>query len=202
MTRVGVLALQGDFAAHLAALGRAGAEPVEVRRVAQLDGLDGLVLPGGESTTLLRLMEHEPWFEELARLHARGAALLGTCAGAILLARRVTGPAQRSLGLLDASIRRNGYGRQIDSFETELELADGSGTIRGVFIRAPRFVELGAGVETLAAHRGEPVLVRQQGILASTFHPELTSDAWLHRRFLELAARAGAAAVDSSTVAV
>jgi len=200
--RTGVLALQGDFAAHAAALERLGASTREVRRTSQLDGLDGLVLPGGESTTLLRLMEDEPWFEALTAFHARGAALLGTCAGAILLSRRVTGPAQRSLGLLHAEIRRNGFGRQIDSFERELALTDGSTTVSGVFIRAPRFTALGAEVEVLAELNGEPVLVGQRGILASTFHPELTRDLWLHRRFLELAGRAEAATVDPATVAV
>ena len=122
MPRIGVLALQGDFARHREAFTEVGARPVEVRHAAELTDLDGLVIPGGESTTLLRLMEHEPWFAALRELHARGGALFGTCAGAILLAREVLDPLQPSLGLIDAVIRRNAFGRQIDSFETALDV--------------------------------------------------------------------------------
>jgi len=181
---IGVLALQGDFAAHVAALDALGVAAVEVRRTRQLDGLAGLILPGGESTTLLNLMRDEPWFEALRAFHGRGGRLLGTCAGAILLAREVRGPAQPSLGLLDAVVERNGYGRQIDSFETELRVVGHDALVRAVFIRAPRFRETGPGVTVLAAYRGEPVLLSGQGILAATFHPELTAERWLHRRFL------------------
>lgn len=188
MSAIGVLALQGDFAAHAAAFGRAGAAVREVRRCAQLEGLAGLVLPGGESTTLLNLMQDEPWFAELTRFHASGGALLGTCAGAILLAREVR-PRQPSLGLLDASIERNAYGRQVDSFERSLP-APGLGlTLSGVFIRAPRFGALGPGVEVLASLEGEPVLVRQGRVLAATFHTELAPDAALHRLFVGMALR-------------
>jgi 5'-phosphate synthase pdxT subunit len=147
-----------------------------------------LVLPGGESTTLLNLMRDAPWFDELRLFHGRGGALLATCAGAILISREVLGPAQPSLGLLDAVIRRNGYGRQLDSFEAWLEVAGHDGPLRAVFIRAPRFVAVGPGVEVLARLDGEPVLVRQGKILAGTFHPELTDDSRLHRQFVELAA--------------
>lgn len=193
VTRLGVLALQGDFAAHAAALRRAAAQARlvdvrEVRRVAELDGLRGLVLPGGESTTLLKLMEDEPWFEALRRFHADGGVLLGTCAGAILLAREVRGPAQRSLGLLDAVIERNAYGRQTESFEEAVEAETLGGSLRGVFIRAPRFTATGPGVEILGRRRGEPVLVREGRVLAATFHPEIAGDDHLHALFVGLAA--------------
>jgi len=200
MARLGVLALQGDFAAHLAALDRLGVEAVEVRRTAQLDALQGLVIPGGESTTLLNLMRDEPWFERLRSYHHRGGALLGTCAGAILLAREVLDPAQPSLGLLDAVVRRNAYGRQIDSFETRVQLTGGAQSLPAVFIRAPRFVSVGPDVEVLAELDGEPVLVQEGRIMAVTFHPELTDDLWLQRRFLQLAARSSDPAGVSPTV--
>ncbi len=193
MTRVGVLALQGDFEAHARAMERLGAATVEVRRCAQLTGLDGLILPGGESTTLLNLMRDEPWFEALRRLHGGGAAFLATCAGAILLSRRVLNPPQPSLGLLDAVVERNGWGRQVDSFETRLAVPALGGPVEAVFIRAPRFRSLGHDVTVLARIRREPVLVRQGRILAMTFHPELTGDGRLHRHFLELAEEARSA---------
>jgi pyridoxal 5'-phosphate synthase pdxT subunit len=184
---VGVLALQGDFAAHAMLLRALGAEPREVRRVADLPGLSGLVIPGGESTTLLHLMADEPWFEALHAFHERGGFLFGTCAGAILLAREVKGPAQRSLGLLDAAIDRNAYGRQVDSFETDLLLSPSGTRVRAAFIRAPRFTALGPRVEVLARHEGAPVLVREGRVLAATFHPEITGDPSVHRSFLEMA---------------
>jgi 5'-phosphate synthase pdxT subunit len=170
--RVGVLALQGDFAAHVAAL-PAGA--VEVRTAAAVDALDVLVLPGGESTTMLRLLDGSGIEEAVARLVARGGVVFGTCAGAILLATEVTGPAQRSWGLLDIGVERNAFGRQVDSFEAVLEP-----DYPAVFIRAPRIRRVGAGVEILARWRGEPVLVRQGRVFAATFHPELTSDRRVH----------------------
>jgi 5'-phosphate synthase pdxT subunit len=187
MVRIGVLALQGDFKAHAKVLASLGCDVVEVRRVAHLPGLDGLVIPGGESTTLLNLMADEPWFPALRGFHQRGGAVMGTCAGAILLAREVVSPAQESLGLLDATIVRNAFGRQVDSFETTLDAPLIGGTIEAVFIRAPRFQTLGAEVETLAAYRGEPVLVREGRVLAMTFHPELTRDTKLHAHFLTMA---------------
>jgi len=187
MARIGVLALQGDFEAHAKVLSGLGCEVVEVRRVAQLTGLDGLVIPGGESTTLLNLMADEPWFLALKRFEDGGGALMGTCAGAILLAREVENPAQESLGLLDATIARNAFGRQFESFETTLDAPQLGGTIEAVFIRAPRFRALGPEVETLAAYDGEPVLVREGRVLAMTFHPELTGDTKLHAYFLTMA---------------
>jgi 5'-phosphate synthase pdxT subunit len=184
---IGVLALQGDFAAHAAALRQAGADVREVRRPAELDHLSGLVIPGGESTTLLRLFGDEPWFPALTRFANGGGALFGTCAGAILLAREVRGPAQPSLGLLDAVVERNAYGRQVDSFEAPLETSLEGGPLPAFFIRAPRLRDLGPGVEVLARHAGEPALVRQGKILAATFHPELTADPRVPRLFLEMA---------------
>jgi 5'-phosphate synthase pdxT subunit len=199
--RIGVLALQGGFAAHAAAFRRIGVEPREVRRSAELAALDGLALPGGESTTLLNLMADEPWFDELRRFHARGGALLATCAGAILLAREVRSPAQPSLDLLDVVVERNAYGRQIDSFEALVRPVDpGEPPLPAVFIRAPRFVELGPAVEVLARHEDEPVLVRQGRVLAATFHPELTADARVHRRFGEMLAAPARAVAVSDTV--
>ena len=190
MARIGVLALQGDFEAHARAFADLDVRAVEVRRTRQLAELDGLVMPGGESTTLLNLMRDEPWFEALSQFHSRGGAIFGTCAGAILLAREVLDPAQPSLGLLDAAVRRNGYGRQVDSFETELAVAGSERPLRAVFIRAPRFVRVGPRVETQANLNGEPVLVREGSIMAATFHPELTADRRLHESFLELAVEA------------
>jgi len=189
VTRIGVLALQGDFGAHARAYKALGVDAVEVRRMAQLLDIDALVLPGGESTTLLKLMEDEPWFDALREFHDAGKAFFATCAGVILLAREVVPAGQRSIGLLDATIQRNGFGRQIDSFETDLEVRGEDDPMRAVFIRAPRFAATDPHVEVLARLDAEPVLVRQGNILAATFHPELTDDRRLHRRFLALAAR-------------
>lgn len=189
MTRIGVLALQGDFEAHARAYAALGVEAVEVRRVAGLRDIDGLVLPGGESTTLLKLMEDEPWFEALREFYEAGKALFATCAGVILLAREVVPAGQRSIGLLDAKVQRNAFGRQIDSFETDMIVRGEDGPLRAVFIRAPRFVATDPHVEVLARLEDEPVLVRQGNIMAATFHPELTDDVRLHRRFLDMAAR-------------
>lgn len=192
MGGIGVLALQGDYEAHGEALARAGADVRQVRRLAQLDGLDALVLPGGESTTLLRLMEDEPWFDGLRRFHAAGGGLLATCAGTILLAREVRSPSQPSLGLLDAVVERNAYGRQVDSFETEVAAPALGGRVRAIFIRAPRIRAVGPGVEVLARLGGEPVAVRQGRILALTFHPELTGESRIHAAFLDMVRQAAA----------
>jgi 5'-phosphate synthase pdxT subunit len=176
--RVGVLALQGDFAAHVAALGRRGATAVEVRRARDLDGVSALVLPGGESTTMLTLMNGDGLFARLGELLRAGMPALATCAGVILVAREVRCPAQRSLGVLDVAVERNAYGRQIDSAVATITPARGAGfgaaPLEGVFIRAPRVVAVGPGVEVLASRGPDPVLLRQQGILAATFHPELS----------------------------
>jgi len=202
MTKVGVLALQGDFHAHAEALRAAGAAVSEVRRCAQLEDLQGLVMPGGETTTLLNLMEDEPWFDSLRAFHGRGGALYGTCAGAILLSRRVVEPEQPSLDLLDAVIERNAYGRQRESFETDVRIDALDGSIRAVFIRAPRFRAVGSEVQVLGRFDDEPVLVRQGRVLAGTFHPELTGDGRLHRYFVEIAAAASAEIAALPAVAI
>jgi len=184
--RVGVLALQGDFEAHARALRAAGADPVEVRVPGELGGCGALVLPGGESTTLLLLLDSSGLRKAIPAFHRRGGAILGTCAGAILLAKRVTHPEQPSLGLLDATVERNHYGRQVDSFEAETTLGVGP-PLPLVFIRAPAFTRVGPGVEVLASHGALPVLVREGRILAATFHPEMTPDTRIHRLLLESA---------------
>jgi pyridoxal 5'-phosphate synthase pdxT subunit len=174
--RIGVLAVQGNFREHAAMLQRVGAEAVEVRRPEQLEELDGLIVPGGESTAIARLI----WLyglEEAIRRFER--PVLGTCAGMILLDRR-------HLGLLDLEVDRNAYGRQVASFEADLELLGEDEPLRGVFIRAPRVAEAGPEVEVLAELEGEPVLLRQGRIIVAAFHPELTDDTRVHERFLDL----------------
>lgn len=191
--RVGVLALQGDVEEHRTALTRAGAEVRSVRTPGDLEGLEGLVLPGGESTAIGRMMERAGLLEPLrARAAAGNLALFGTCAGMILLAREVLGGAPPRLGVLDVTVERNAYGRQVDSFEVDLPVpALGEAPVRAVFIRAPVVRAVGPGVEVLATWRGHPVLVRQGRHLASAFHPELVDDLRLVRHFLTLATRAG-----------
>jgi pyridoxal 5'-phosphate synthase pdxT subunit len=194
--RIGVLAIQGDYAAHAEALSESGAEPVEVRRPDQLAGLDGLILPGGESTTILRFLEKHRFFE-LLQQYCGAHPVFGTCAGTILLARKVLNPAQRSLGLLDAVVERNAYGRQIDSAILKVKTELPGGPLEMVFIRAPRIVETGAGVQVLARRDGSPALVRQGAIMAATFHPELSNDRRVHKLFVQIvtesaATRAGA----------
>jgi 5'-phosphate synthase pdxT subunit len=187
--KVGVLALQGDFEAHGKALERAGAMPVFVRTGADLEGLDGLIIPGGESTTMLKLLREEGLMEPLARF-GRQRPVFGTCAGAILLASEVTQPAQESLGLMDISVERNAYGRQVDSRvarlrpETEFLSRTHTGDLEAVFIRAPIIRRLGTGAQVLAGYEGDPVLVEQGRHLAATFHPELTADSRVHELFL------------------
>lgn len=171
--RAGVLALQGDFAAHIAAMPGA----IEVRTARAIDALDLLVIPGGESTTLLKLLDGSGIEQSVRRLLDRGGVVFGTCAGAILVARKVISPSQPSWCLIDIDVERNAYGRQVDSFEAALEPL----LFHGVFIRAPRIVRVGAGVEVLARYRGEPVLVREGRVLAATFHPELTPDRHVHQ---------------------
>lgn len=182
----GVLALQGDAAPHLASFARLGFDARAVRAPRDLDVLTHLVLPGGESTTLYHLLALFGLDVEIRARHRRGAlALFGTCAGAILLARDDVEPPPR-LGLLDARVRRNAYGRQVDSFRRALRIEGLEGEFPGVFIRAPRFVELGEDVRVLARDGADPVLVASPGLLAATFHPELTGDPALHALFLGL----------------
>jgi 5'-phosphate synthase pdxT subunit len=187
LPRIGVLAIQGDYAAHAEALAESGAEPVEVRKPDELAGLDGLILPGGESTTMLRFLQKRHFFEALGEF-CGSKPVFGTCAGAILLAREVRNPAQKSLGVLDAVVERNAYGRQIDSAILTAETSLPGGPLEMVFIRAPRIVETGAGVEVLALREGSAALVRQGRVLAATFHPELSSDRRVHRLFVEMVA--------------
>lgn len=190
MKRVGVLAVQGDFEAHGKVLERLGAEPVYVRSAGQLDGLDGLIIPGGESTTMLKLMRAEGLTGPLARFGAE-RPVFGTCAGAILMASDVTHPAQESFGLMDLDVERNAYGRQVDSRVAHIEPSDEfarrttPGGLEAVFIRAPIIRRVGAGSRVLACYEGDPVLVEQGRHLAATFHPELTGDTRVHALFLE-----------------
>jgi 5'-phosphate synthase pdxT subunit len=182
--KIGVLALQGDFEKHEKALARAGAEPVEVRSAADLDQVDGLVIPGGESTTMLKLLEQEQMLEPLRDFGAR-RSIFGTCAGAILLASEVLNPHQSSLGLLDIDVERNAYGRQLDSRIARLNPEGLDGDLEAVFIRAPIIRRVGDQVKVLASYQGDPVLVEQGRHLVATFHPELTDDPRIHRMFLE-----------------
>jgi 5'-phosphate synthase pdxT subunit len=183
--RIGVLALQGDFDAHAAALGDVGAIPVLVRTAAELQGVDGLVIPGGESTALLKLLGHDGFFDDL-RAFAAARPVFGTCAGCILLAREVLPTPQQSLQTLDIGVERNAYGRQIDSHVAFEPSRLGGEELEMVFIRAPQIVRLGAGVELLAEHAGTPALVRQGRTLAATFHPELSADRRIQRLFLDM----------------
>ena len=177
MAQIGVLALQGGFAAHADALSALGHEPVLVRTVGDLDGLAGLVLPGGESTTQLKLINDEGLGEPLDRFVRSGRPTMCTCAGIILAAAKVTEPRQPSFGWLDVHVARNAWGRQVDSFEATSD----DGHLCLVFIRAPRIVATGAGVEILATLDSEPVMVRQNNVTGATFHPELAGDAAVHR---------------------
>jgi 5'-phosphate synthase pdxT subunit len=183
--RVGVLALQGDVREHSTALAAVGAEPVPVKRLAELDGLDGIVLPGGESTTIGRLLELFGLLVPLRGLLRQGLPAYGTCAGMILLADEVVGgrPGQQLLGGLDVTVRRNAFGSQVDSFEQDVEVA-GVGAFHGVFIRAPWVERAGPDVEVLAEVAGHPVAVRQGHLLATSFHPELTGDPRMHELFV------------------
>jgi 5'-phosphate synthase pdxT subunit len=189
--RIGVLALQGDFGLHARALEKCGVEAVEVRKPPELDEVDGLVMPGGESTTLLKLMDAWDFVPALEKFHSEGKSIFGTCAGLIILAREVESPKQFSLGLIDVTVERNAYGRQRESFE-----AHGTAKLDGqaiplemFFIRAPRIRRVGPGVEVLAEHGGEPVMARQDRVLVATFHPELTDTTTVHQYFCDLVRR-------------
>ena len=182
--KIGVLALQGDFDAHRKRLEELGAEVVLVRRPEQFDEISALVIPGGESTTFLKLLG-EDGLKGLQEF-VRAKPTFGTCAGAILLARDVLNPPQRGLGVLDVTIRRNAYGRQLDSHIVHTESSLGADPLEMVFIRAPRFEHLGLQVEVLAREGNDPVLVRDKHVLAATFHPELSEDKRVHEYFLKM----------------
>ena len=177
---IAVLALQGDFAAHRRRLDEMGLDSFEARRPEELEEAAGLVVPGGESTTLWKFFESAPWEDAIRRFAATGAPVLGTCAGAIVLAREVTNPAQKGLDLIDIAVERNAYGRQADSFVGHVDAPGLGERLPAVFIRAPKIRRVGPGVEVLATRDSEPVLVRQGNVLAATFHPELTDDATVH----------------------
>ena len=185
--KIGILAVQGDFEAHAAMLASLGIETVEVRTPDDLAGCDGLILPGGESTTQLQFLQEEGLYTTIHKFASEGHAVFGTCAGAILLAKEVQNPKQASLGLLDMTVLRNAYGRQIAS-----EVASGRSKLKGeplemVFIRAPIIERTGERVEVLAEYGGKPALVREGRLLAATFHPELTDDTTVHEYFVKLA---------------
>jgi len=182
--RIGVLAIQGDYEAHAAALEDSGATASLIKTPDALASLDGLVLPGGESTTMLKFLERGGFFEAL-QAFAQQKPVFGTCAGAILLAREVRNPTQRSLGLLDIAVERNAYGRQIDSAIITEPTSLPGGPLEMVFIRAPRIVQTGPHVEVLAHRDGFPVLIRQGRLLAATFHPELSADHRVHKLFVD-----------------
>ena len=178
--RVAVLALQGDFEAHRRRLAEIEISSFEARRPEDLEVASGLVIPGGESTTLWKFFGWAPWEEAIRAFAASGRPILGTCAGAIVLANEVTNPVQRSLGLLDIGVERNAYGRQVDSFVGDVDAPALGGPLPAVFIRAPRIRRVGPSVQTLARRESEPVLVRHGNIFAATFHPELTADGRVH----------------------
>ncbi len=184
LPRIGVLAIQGDYDAHAIALREAGAEPVLVRKPEQLAGLDGLILPGGESTTFLKFLERDGFLGSLREFVA-GKPTFGTCAGCILLAQEVLHPTQESLGVLHAAVERNAYGRQIDSSIESAETSLPGGPLEMVYIRAPRIVKTAEDVKILAERNGSPVLVEQNHLLAATFHPELSADRRVHRYFVD-----------------
>jgi 5'-phosphate synthase pdxT subunit len=190
MPRVGVLAIQGDFAAHMATLREAGAEVCEVRRADELRQIDGLVIPGGESTTLLKFILNPDlgYLEAFQEFHRAGKPIFGTCAGLILVAKDVVNPAQFCFGFIDMGVERNSYGRQKESFETvgEAYLEGTAKPLKMVFIRAPRITRLGPKVELLATWHEEPVMACQDTVLVATFHPELTGDLTVHRYFLQM----------------
>ena len=190
--RVGVLALQGAFHAHLGTLQRIGVDSCAVRRPVDLDGLDAVVIPGGESTTMSMLLSSSELLEPLRRFAADGQPIFGTCAGMIVLASDIEDGRddQVALGAIDITVQRNGYGRQLQSVETDITMP-GATSFHAIFIRAPRVTRVGEGVEVLALHRGDPVLLRQGSVLVASFHPELTDDPAIHQLFINSVLQAG-----------
>jgi 5'-phosphate synthase pdxT subunit len=185
--KIGILAIQGDFEAHATMFRQLGVDTVEVRTVADLEGCDGLVLPGGESTTQLQFLQEEGLYDAIRKFAANDGPIFGTCAGAILLADQVKNPQQDSLKLLDMTILRNGYGRQLSSDVFVGSSALKKDPLEMVFIRGPIIEKVGPGIKVLAEHEGKPALVEKGHILAATFHPELTTDTTVHEHFLKLA---------------
>ena len=187
---VGVLALQGAFREHVAAVTRLGATAREVRQLKDIDGIDALIIPGGESTTMGKLLNEWNMLEPLRQRILNGMPVYGSCAGLILLCREIENSDQPRLGVLDATVRRNAFGRQVDSFETDLNIPEiGADPIPAVFIRAPVITGVGAGVTELAEVNGQAVAVRQNNILATSFHPELTPDTRMHSYFLSFCSK-------------
>lgn len=189
MAIIGVLALQGDFSRHIGVIEALGSSARAVRTPKEIAELDGLIIPGGESTTIGMLMQRFALIDAVGSAVQRGMALFGTCAGAILMATEISGSDQPRLGLLDMSVERNAYGRQIESFEAVIgdeQLLPGSETLTAVFIRAPRITRIGTTVRVLARFESDPVLVQQDRLLAATFHPELTENRSIHALFLKL----------------
>ncbi len=183
--KIGVLALQGAFIEHQAALKKCGAQTRQIRTAAELEEVEGLIIPGGESTAIGKLMRAAALDEKIKEQHKQGMPVWGTCAGMILLAREIVGMDQVHLDLMDISVIRNGFGRQVDSFETELEI-DGLGKTKGVFIRAPYVDKAWGEARVLSRFNEKIVMVQQEGLLATAFHPELTADASIHKYFLEM----------------
>ncbi|MGB2628709.1 MAG: pyridoxal 5'-phosphate synthase glutaminase subunit PdxT [Candidatus Acidiferrum sp.] len=195
--KIGILAVQGDFEAHARMMNSLGAETVEVRRVADLEGCDAIILPGGESTTQLQFLQEEGLYDAIRKFSAESHPVFGTCAGAILLATHVKNPDQSSLGLLDMTVLRNGYGRQLasDVFFGRTELK--KDPLEMVFIRGPIIESVAPGVQILAEYNGKPTLVQKDNLLAATFHPELTDDPTVHRHFLQMASTQAAKSAEA-----
>lgn len=184
--KVGVLALQGAVAEHIRSITLAGAEGVPIKKVEQLDGIDGLIIPGGESTTIGKLMRKYDFMDAIRQFSAQGKPIFGTCAGLIVLAERIQGDEEAHLKLMDITVARNAFGRQRESFETDLPVKGIEEPVRAVFIRAPLILEVGAGVEVLSTYEDEIVTARQGHLLAASYHPELTDDYRLHQYFVEM----------------
>ncbi len=189
--QIGVLALQGDFREHSEVLRKLGCRPVEIRKKEDLKTIKGLIIPGGESTTISKLLKEFKLNQNIIELHKKGIPIYGTCAGAIVLAKDIHNyPKQPSLGLINISIDRNAYGRQIESFEENISIRGEKKPFPAIFIRAPIIKEIGKNVEILAKQNGNPVLIKEDSILVSTFHPELTEDTRIHKMFLEMIKKA------------
>lgn len=185
MIRIGVLALQGDFREHINILHRCNVEAIPVKLPEDLQSIDGLIIPGGESTTIGKLMQRHDLDNAIMKKYENGVPIYGTCAGAILLSKDIVGSSQPRLKLLEISIKRNDYGRQINSFETELDISS-IGKFKGIFIRAPVISKIRNGIRVLSELNGNPVFIEKSNILASTFHPELTNDKRIHEYFLDI----------------